>query len=355
MKIKRFISAVTAAVCLAAVYFPTAVQAEEEHDDEWYFAEPEPYYYEASKNFPHPETGYAGYYIDDGYDLVYNLFEVIELHDTRCWRTDSKETDKTVRLYFKGWGMTSDGAYSYAKVTVRVPNTVNGIPVSEFYGSSVCRAYDVDPENKYFKSDGQTVFSKDGKILLSYARYNESTEYRIPDGTEIIGYRALADCVNLKKIYVPAGVKTVEAEGLVSAECIVFEDFDIAVDSRAFSYSYDMKNKKWQVDSKLVCEKTVTARADGNRIGWDKVCGASYYEIYQKLSGGEYKLLGRTKGTSFKVSGKKAGAEYTFAVKPIAVIPAANYGERVEETIRREYPESFTIEGTVSEDISVCI
>lgn len=46
----------------------------------------------------------------------------------------------------------------------------------------------------------------------------------------------------------------------------------------------------------------------------------------------------------------KKGKEYTFAVKPVAVIPAANYKRKKDEGY---YPKSFKIEGTMSEDISV--
>ena len=43
---------------------------------------------------------------------------------------------------------------------------------------------------------------------------------------------------------------------------------------------------------------TVSPKAKGNTVSWDKVANATYYEIYQKLNSGEYKLLKTTKATS---------------------------------------------------------
>ncbi|MCM1524344.1 MAG: hypothetical protein NC120_07780 [Ruminococcus sp.] len=54
---------------------------------------------------------------------------------------------------------------------------------------------------------------------------------------------------------------------------------------------------------------------------------------------------------SCKFSSLKSGKEYTFAVKPIAVIPAANYNKEKDEIFG--FPETFTIEGTMSEDIVI--
>lgn len=57
-------------------------------------------------------------------------------------------------------------------------------------------------------------------------------------------------------------------------------------------------------------------------------------------------MLKKTKSISHTFRSLKPGKEYTFAVKPVAVIPAANYDKEKDEG---EYPESFTIEGTMSE------
>ncbi len=90
--------------------------------------------------------------------------------------------------------------------------------------------------------------------------------------------------------------------------------------------------------------------SEGNTIAWDSIPNASYYEVYQKQSSGEYTLLGKTKSSAHTFGSLKPGVKYTFAVKPIAVIPAANYDKEKDEG---RYPEAFTVEGTMSEDIVV--
>ncbi|MDE6593381.1 MAG: leucine-rich repeat domain-containing protein [Oscillospiraceae bacterium] len=313
-------------------------------------------YLESSDSNPHPEVSGSGYYIDDGYDLVYDIFGIQELHDARSWN-GKIEDDGTVGIEFRDPSDTFYDMRSSAKLTVRIPNTVNGITVSKFYGRGSFTAFDVDPENQYFKSDGQTLFSKDGKTLVSYAGYNESTEYVVLDGTEIIGYDSFFECTNLREVYIPGSVKIIEEDAFRftdNIERFVFEDFNICINQTAFSYYWSFKKKASLPKAKLVCTKTVKLRTNENTIGWDSVEGASYYEIYQKLNSGEYKLLNTTKGTSCKLSSVKSGGEYTFAVKPVAVISAVKV-ERDNPLAGRHYPESFTIEGTMSEDIVISV
>lgn len=350
---KKILIIITSALILSCI--PTAAAAEDYNEESHMFGEPPiELYLESSDLDPHPEVNGAGYYIDDSYDLIYDLFDIVEYHDTRCW-CGRKEKDGTVSLSFDGSDIDPVlGRFSCAKLTVRIPNTVNGFTVSGFYGSAECAAFDVDPENQYFKSDGQTVFSKDGKILLSYIQCNESTEYVVPDGTEIIGDDAFFKCGNLRKVYIPGSVKEIEdsAFWLTDMEMFVFEDFNISINQAAFPYYWILKEEAALPKAELVCTKTVKPTANGNTIGWNAVDGASYYEIYQKLQNDEYKLLGKTKKTSHTFGSLKQGSEYTLAVKPAAVIPAAHCDRQYAG---KKYPETFTIEGTMSEDILIKI
>lgn len=343
-------------ISTAAVYCLSIAASAEDYDDESHMFDEPPisHYLVGSDLDPHPELGSYGYFIDDGYDLVYDMFDIAEFHNTRCW-SGSKVKDGTVELCFNGSHVDPTmGKFSCAKLTVRIPNTVNGMTVSKFYGSAECAAFDVDPENQYFKSDGQTVFSKDGKILLSYIQCNESTEYVVPDGTEIIGDDAFFKCGNLRKVYIPGSVKEIEdsAFWLTDMEMFVFEDFNISINQAAFPYYWILKEEAALPKAELVCTKTVKPTANGNTIGWNAVDGASYYEIYQKLQNDEYKLLGKTKKTSHTFGSLKQGSEYTLAVKPAAVIPAAHCDRQYAG---KKYPETFTIEGTMSEDILIKI
>lgn len=189
------------------------------------------------------------------------------------------------------------------------------------------------------------IFSRDGKTLMSYAQYDERQEYAVPEGTEAIGTRAFSHCHNLERVYIPGSVKSIGNAfyGCDNLKEIVLASFDVQIDRAVPGYERDIKTK-------LCCTSRPAVRSEGEGLFWDKTPGASYYEVYQKVNG-EYKLLDTKKGNSCKLSALKPGKEYIFAVKPMAVIPAAEYDRERD----RGFPESFTIEGTMSEDILIKI
>lgn len=250
-----------------------------------------------------------------------------------------------------------------------IPDRVSGRSVIGIKGSSGCRGFDLNPENKYMKCVDRVIFSKDGKTLMSYPRYYEREVYNIPAGTETIAFGAFEYSSWLKKVTIPESVKGIDDSAFLvcsrlseviflpddsfvnigywafysdNLEKVMLPSFNVRIDRGAFH--------RIETVPKLVTYEQPVVEAENKAIKWDKIPNASYYEIYQKLSSGEYKLLKTTKATACKFTTLKSGKSYTFAVKPVAVIPAANYDKEKDEG---EYPESFTIEGTMSEDIVV--
>ena len=293
-----------------------------------------------------------GYYIDNGYDLVYDFKGEEYGNETLRWWRETDDNWNTMKLYFEDYRYVSGAMIlpSCKELTVRIPDTVNGITVTEFYRSGGFKSFDVNPENKYFQSDGKAVFSKDNKKILSYAQYDTSTHYSIPEGTQIVGKSAFSDCDILENVYIPSSVIDIESQAfeyMNSLKILNFESWDkkIKIDKSILGY----KNHR-QSEIKFTCSTVIDTIVSGNRIKWQSVDGANYYEVYQKLNSGKYKLLKTTKATACKFTTLKSGKSYTFAVKPVAVIPAANYDKEKDEG---SYPETFTIEGTMSEDIVV--
>lgn len=250
-----------------------------------------------------------------------------------------------------------------------IPDRVLGRSVVGIKGSAGCRGFDLNPENKYMKCIDRVIFSKDGKTLMSYPRYYEREVYNIPAGTETIAHGAFEYSSWLKKVTIPESVKTVDCSAfLVCSRLseVVFlpNDSNVYIDDWAFHSdnlekvmlpSFNVRIGRGAFNRienvpKLVTYEQPVVEAENKAIKWDKIPNASYYEVYQKLNSGKYKLLKTTKGTSCRFGSLKSGSEYTFAVKPIAVISAANYDKENDEGY---YPETFTIEGTMSEDITV--
>ena len=276
-----------------------------------------------------------------GYDLYYEDIEEFSMPNIRSWWwSGSKKSGYTIE-----W-VGDDQEYLYA--TIKIPDSINGVDVVDIDGSCDFKEFDVNSENKYLKCIDNVVFSKDGKRLIAYAQDDRRREYTVPEGTEIIDRSAMWSCPYLCTVTIPDSVTEIRFAALSSQyynlSLVNFYDFDVQIDRGALS---TIRNQSTLM---LKSGVTVSPKAKGNTVSWDKVANATYYEIYQKLNSGEYKLLKTTKATACTFTTLKSGKSYTFAVKPVAVIPAANYDKEKDEG---EYPESFTIEGTMSEDIVV--
>lgn len=343
----------------------------------------------ANADEEHPEVAweyYRGYDLRGGHNgsasFAYNEI---------CWRVYRDSEEPRIHYIRQVPIVNSE----YLDGTIRVPSTMKGYNIRYIRGSCDFGAFDFDPENKYMKCVDNVIFGKDGKKLMSYAARDKREEYAIPEGTEVIGYEAFASCYNLKKVTIPESVSRIERGAFECDNCSAYElpdkvgsipmycfyyndkltefyipensklkeigdyaffgcdelaeiwlpSFDISIARHAFSYDEDMKPKT----SLRSCVKP-RAAAEESCIKWDKLSGASYYEVYQKLGSGEYRLLDTVKGTSCKLASLKSGKEYVFAVKPFAVIDAADGYEGI---FYHECPDTFTIEGTMSEDIVV--
>ncbi|MBQ7782360.1 MAG: leucine-rich repeat domain-containing protein [Oscillospiraceae bacterium] len=249
-------------------------------------------------------------------------------------------------------------------IALIIPDKVNGNTVIAIKGSIEAPGFIVNPENEYMTCVDNVVFTKDKKQLMSYAQFDPRTEYTIPEGTEKVLHKAFAYCDNLEKITIPESLteldygaffcatnlktivipknsklKKIGAYSLdeTAMEEICFPSFDISINRAAFS------DKPIKLTSYVQPEIT----KGENELSWEKIPKATYYEVYQKIGKDEYKLLKTTKATSCIFPTLKSGKDYTFAVKPIAIRPAAYYNRMKDEG----FTKTFTIEGTMSEDI----
>ena len=338
-------------------------------------------------NEDNPEVGDGVY---NGYDLdCERLRYIYSGGNAVCWQP-LKDADGC--LYLKYFYVDLE----YENKTIKVPDSINGQTMQYIVGSCEVKGFDLNPENPYMECIDNVIFSEDKKKLMSYASLNERTEYVIPDGTKIIGEQALFNCGNLSKISMPNTVVKIEKGAMWSNDnlklvsfsnnikvipdsCLSYCDnletvdipqnsklnvieedafygcsklstlylpsFEIEIDRSAFGPTYGNPLK-----TQLKSYVQPTVSISENKLIWDKVSNASYYEVYQKLNNGEYKLLKTTKATACRFTTLKKGKNYTFTVKPVAVIPAENFDKEKDEG---SYPETFTIEGTMSEDIVV--
>lgn len=114
---------------------------------------------------------------------------------------------------------------------IRIPKSVQSINSSAFRSCSQLDRIEVDEENPYYKSVSNTLLTRDGKTLLFGCRSSEIPDgvecirplafwrlglksAHIPDSVTTIGHWAFAECMNLKSISIPAGVKEIDIAAL---------------------------------------------------------------------------------------------------------------------------------------------
>ena len=288
-------------------------------------------------------------------------------------------------------------SYTALKIPDKITSKSKTRDVSAILGSVACHEFDLNPKNKYMSLIDNVIFSKDGKTLMSYAQFDDRIVYEIPDNTQTIKDSSFHACNNLTEVIIPNNVKEIEVFSFVSMESLerinipplleelnktfpnceslkevyipkdsklkrikgnaffctninelTLPSFEIDIDKEAFAgCKKDVKLKSYiTTNAKAVYSKD----AETYKLNWDGVSSAAKYEVYQKNKYGSYKLIKETAGTSIKLNGIKSGKKYTFAVKPIAEIKANGDGGVY---IHYDLPEYYTIEGTMSDDVTV--
>lgn len=336
-------------------------------------------------------------YIEDSYDVLDKSPNGTPTHEYRLWIP--KVLNK------KEITLECNSFKEYYNSKVKVPDSYtdtkgNKRYVTSILGSCAFKAFDLNPQNKYMKLVDNVVFSKDRKTLMSYAIFDERTEYKIPDGTNIIAENAfiggqnieritlpdsvneiqygafisvkklkeinippLAEvlddtfvhCYDLEKVYMPKNSKLKKIDGGAFRETKVSEltlpNFEVKISNLAFG----KKESAEKVKLKSYVKPNVSFECDNNvcNLKWDKIANASYYEVYQKKSDGNYKKLKTVKGSSIKINGLKNDKEYTFAVKAAAKVKATPYNQDNYIVGFSDLPEFYTIEGTMSDDVTV--
>lgn len=89
-----------------------------------------------------------------------------------------------------------NSAFYSAKVkSISIPKTVTKIEEISLYCSNAER-YEVDPDNRYYKSIDGVVYSKDGRTLVQFPN-GRSGYYTMPNEVETVKNSAISGCVKL--------------------------------------------------------------------------------------------------------------------------------------------------------------
>ena len=88
--------------------------------------------------------------------------------------------------------------------------------------------------------------------------------------------------------------------------------------------SVELTAKTLSYEDVTVANVKAKADLDCAEISWDKLDHAKNYRVYQKISDGEYKVIGITTKTNFKAKGLEPDTDYCFVVR-------ANNGEKLSK------------------------
>lgn len=262
---------------------------------------------------------------------------------------------------------------------VIIPDKVIQREVKGILGSVGTETFDVNPENPYMECVDDVIFSKDKKKLMSYPKLNLRECYIIPEGTEVIGESAFSFTDNLEAIAFPESICEIEPFafncGNVSAVVFNKSSHKLLIDAYAMRFN-NRENRNHVLSTitlpsfnvqmhctsfgcigdipRLKTYEQPTITVMENTLKWEKNSNVTYYEIYQKIND-RYIKIGKIKSNEWTPAKLKHGYEYIFAVKPIAIIAGTNYpvGNYTYEKGKDIFPETFTIEGTMSADVVV--
>ena len=87
------------------------------------------------------------------------------------------------------------------------------------FSKAPVKGFVVPDDGEYLKTVDGVLFSKDMKRLICYPRCG-ATEYAIPETVETIEYRAFADCVALKKVAFPKGLKKIASGAFAACKAL---------------------------------------------------------------------------------------------------------------------------------------
>ena len=96
---------------------------------------------------------------------------------------------------------------------IKIPANVEIIEPTALSGIQLLERFVVDPNNKAYATDGRSLITKDGLVLIAYANKSGST-YEIPNGVIVVEEAAFAMADALKEITIPTSVKLIKDHAL---------------------------------------------------------------------------------------------------------------------------------------------
>lgn len=137
---------------------------------------------------------------------------------------DTSVTSVTIPTFYGDHPVKEIADYAFIDcsdlVSVTVSDSITLIHSYAFVGCDMLKDIIVDENNANYKSDDGNLYSKDGKVLIQYARAKSETSFTIPTGVTVIGEGAFMSATKLESITIPVGVTEIANDAFYSCSSL---------------------------------------------------------------------------------------------------------------------------------------
>ena len=124
------------------------------------------------------------------------------------------------------------------RLTLYIPSTITYIHYYAFQITPKLMGVTVDPENEQYMSVDGNLYTKDGRVLVTYSGGKGDKEFTVPDGVEVIEHCAFQYAPYIERIVLPGSIKTLSYyafSGCNALESINLPDGLATIEGHAFS------------------------------------------------------------------------------------------------------------------------
>lgn len=132
----------------------------------------------------------------------------------------------------------------YELTRLELPATVQAIGVGAFAFCTKLSVLTIAKGNKWLKEANNVLYSKDGKVMFSYAPGKKETEFKTPRAVKRIAEEVFGGCRNVKRVVLPKGLARIEFAtfaGCAALTEVVIPKSVQVIEESAFSFCSNVR------------------------------------------------------------------------------------------------------------------
>ena len=157
-------------------------------------------------------------------------------------------TDITIPDSYLGSPVTSISNYAFQFSTITsigIPSSIVNIAINAFYQTQDLTSITVSEENEHYLSENGILFNNEKSKLVWYPASRVGTDYLIPDGVEVIGFRAFHNSVNLVNVTIPDSVIEIQSAAFNGAQklsSVTLSEYVVSLGDCVFQNAIQLKS-----------------------------------------------------------------------------------------------------------------